>query len=86
MSWRFWRRIGGSASRVSPRVKGVPWYSPKQWSALRDASSQTDDLGEDYGEWREATEAHILALEGAGHRVIRFYVDVQKLNSWCRTT
>lgn len=76
--------MGDGASRVSPRVKGVLWYSPEQWSVFRDASSQTDELGDDYGEWREATEAHIQTLERAGHLVVRFDVDFQKLKSWCQ--
>jgi len=80
---RLWQRRKDGASNASRRVKAVLWYSPEQWSDLRNGPEEVDDLGKDYAQWQKATEAHIASLESAGHQVVRVDVDVPELRPWC---
>lgn len=63
---------------------GVAWYRRDQWSLLKSASADAEDLEETYDEWLEYAQRHFKDIWDAGIDLHKVDVDVEDLIAWCQ--
>ena len=80
-------RVTSRRRRPSRRQRhdrlGLAWYTPEQWSRLRDLSTDKARLEDTYEEWRSFAEKAEADLLAEGVQVQRVPVDVDALATWC---
>jgi hypothetical protein len=70
--------------RNQKQVIGVAWYRRDEWSSLREASSDRDDLEKTFEEWQRIARRTIRDLERKGIRIEKVDVSVAELVDWCK--
>ena len=71
-------------SSGAPVVVGVAWYSPSQWTRLREVSADQAQLEQSYTEWVSTYEHRARELAASGLRMVRVLIDVTELGKSCR--
>ncbi len=67
------------------QIAEIAWYLPEQWSKLREISADRDSLEDTYEDWLLNAENMLAQIAGTGTSVQRVTVDVDQLETWCRS-
>jgi hypothetical protein len=73
--------------RPSRRQQGgrlcFAWFTPDQWSILKETAADPEGLHDTYAEWLEAATQKFEEFQAMGFDVCKLDVDVAKLIQWC---
>jgi hypothetical protein len=75
---------GDEAKKMPLMVIGIPWYSRKNWSALKILVSDASELHETFDEWRASAGNVESRMRQEGYIVKRINIDPKTFPEWCK--
>lgn len=70
---------------VAVPVAGLPWYTRKNWPALKAIFADADTLHDTFDEWRSSVAAVESQLRHEGFIVERVDIDPEAFPQWCKS-
>jgi hypothetical protein len=67
----------------TPKIMGLAWYRPEQWTLLRAVVPDGDGLQASHAEWMKEASSRLWEFEQRGLVVRKVDVDLPQLLRWC---